>query len=81
MPENKITVEYIKSVIKKEEYTTFGELTVCCLTLKNNFKIAGTSAPVDPNNFDIDIGKKIAYEKAFSRIWELEGYLLKDKLN
>ena len=56
-------------------------LTFCILTLENGFTVTGESACVSPENFDAEIGKKIAYDNAREKIWLLEGYLLKEKLN
>ncbi len=56
-------------------------LTFCILTLENGFTVTGESACASPENFDAEIGKKIAYENARENIWQLEGYLLKDKLH
>lgn len=55
-------------------------LTFCVLILKNGFTVTGESACASPENFDPEIGKKIAYENARNKIWMLEGYLLKEKL-
>lgn len=55
-------------------------LTFCILTLENGFTVTGESACASPENFDAEIGKKIAYENARNKIWQLEGYLLKEKL-
>ena len=56
-------------------------LTFCILTLENGFTVTGESACASPENFDAEIGKKIAYDNARNKIWLLEGYLLKEKLN
>lgn len=56
-------------------------LTFCVITLKNGFTVTGESACASPENFDPEIGKKIAYDNAREKIWLLEGYLLKEKLN
>ena len=56
-------------------------LTFCVLILKNGFKVVGQSDCASPENFDAEIGKKIAYENAREKIWMLEGYLLKEKLH
>lgn len=56
-------------------------LTFCILTLENGFTVTGESACASPENFDPEIGKKIAYDNAREKIWLLEGYLLKEKLN
>lgn len=56
-------------------------LTLCVLVLKNGFTVTGESACVSPENFDPEIGRKIAYENARNKIWALEGYSLKKKLS
>ena len=61
-------------------HPTLGCLTICVLVLKNGFTVTGESACASPENFDAEIGKKIAYENARNKIWQLEGYLLKEKL-
>ena len=56
-------------------------LTFCVLVLKNGFTVTGESACASPENFDAEIGKKIAKSNAVNKIWMLEGYLLKQKLS
>ena len=58
--------------------TTF---TVCLLTLQNGYNVSGESAAASPENFDAEIGRKVARENARDKIWQLEGYLLKQKLS
>lgn len=55
-------------------------LTVCCLTLPNGFCVTGESAAASPENFDREIGERIALENAKHKVWALEGYLLKQSL-
>ena len=55
-------------------------LTFCILTLENGFTVTGESACASPENFDPFIGKEIALKNAREKIWQLEGYLLKEKL-
>jgi hypothetical protein len=74
---NKITEEYLKELIDKKLFVRFFDKTVvCCIKLKNGFEVIGSSACVDPKNFKIEIGEKVAFENAVSKLWELEGYLL-----
>lgn len=54
-------------------------LTICVLVLKNGFTVVGTSACVSPENFDEQVGRDIAREKAVDQIWPLMGYALKEK--
>ena len=56
-------------------------LTFCVLTLENGFTVTGESACASPENFNAEIGRKIARENAVNKIWMLEGYLLKQKLS
>lgn len=56
-------------------------LTFCVLVLRNGFTVTGESACASPENFDPEIGCKIARENAVNKIWMLEGYLLKQKLS
>lgn len=78
----RITPEHLDSVIADEAYYVFpgSQLTVCCLTLRNGFTVTGESACASPENFDAEIGRKIARCNARDKIWALEGYLLKQSL-
>ena len=55
-------------------------LTFCVLVLKNGFTVTGESACASPENFDAEIGRKIARENAVNKIWPLMGYELKTRL-
>ncbi|MGP9420083.1 Gp49 family protein [Ewingella sp. AOP9-I1-14] len=55
-------------------------LTFCVLVLRNGFTVTGESACASPENFDAEIGRKIARENAVQKIWALEGYRLKQVL-
>ena len=80
--ENKVTLESIINKIVGEMYLVLpdGRTTVCMLTMKNGYTIKGMSACVDASNFDMNIGRKIAFEDAIRQIWPLEGYLLAERL-
>lgn len=56
-------------------------LTFCVLVLRNGFTVTGESACASPENFDAEIGRKIARTNAVSKIWPLMGYELKSKLS
>lgn len=55
-------------------------LTFCVLVLKNGFTVTGESACASPENFDAEIGRKIARQNAVQKIWPLMGYELKERL-
>ena len=55
-------------------------LTFCVLVLKNGFTVTGESACASPENFDAEIGRKVARQNAVQKIWPLMGYELRSKL-
>jgi hypothetical protein len=55
-------------------------LTFCALVLKNGFTVTGESACASPENFDAQLGRKIARQHAVNKVWQLEGYLLRQRL-
>ena len=55
-------------------------LTFCVLVLRNGFTVTGESACASPENFDAEIGRKIARANAVAKIWPLMGYELRTKL-
>lgn len=79
----RLTPTLIDAAIAGEDYHVFPGtmLTVCCLTLQNGFTVIGESACASPANFDAELGRKIARNKARDKIWALEGYLLKQRLH
>ena len=56
-------------------------LTFCVLTTRNGFTVTGESACASPENFDADIGRKIARQNAVAKVWPLMGYALKNQLS
>lgn len=57
-----------------------GLLTFCVLVLRNGFTVTGESACASPENFNAEIGRRIARENAISKVWPLLGFRLRDKL-
>lgn len=55
-------------------------LTFCVLTLRNGFTVTGESACASPENFDAELGRKIARQNAVAKVWPLLGFRLRDKL-
>ena len=80
---HRLTPEKIEACIIGEDYHLFPgtTTTVCCLRLENRYTAIGESACVSPENFDEELGRKIARENAKQKIWALEGYLLRQKLH
>ena len=46
-----------------------GLLTFCVLVLRNGFTVTGESACASPENFDAELGRKIARQNAVEKIW------------
>jgi len=55
-------------------------LTFCVLVLRNGFTSVGTSACASPENFDAEIGRKIARQKALEDVWKVMGYELRSRI-
>lgn len=56
-------------------------ITFCVLVLRNGFTVTGESACASPDNFDAEIGRKIARQNAVAKVWPLMGYELKQRLH
>ena len=91
----RVTPDHIDATVSWEQTFTAGDalralgypshqafdlLTICVLKLVNDFTVIGESACASPENFDRELGAKIARQNAVNKIWPLEGYLLKSKL-
>lgn len=63
-----------------ENLGPLSRLTFCVLVLRNGFTVTGESACASPENFDDEIGRKIARANAVQKIWPLMGYELRSKL-
>jgi hypothetical protein len=65
----------------EEDLAALDLLTFCVLVLKNGFTVTGESACASPENFDAEIGRKIARQNAVDKVWPLMGYALKQRLH
>lgn len=86
---NIVSVHYInagEAAARAERRMWVGErsgadlLTFCIIVLKNGFVVTGESACAAPENYNKEIGERLAYQQAFNKIWMLMGYELKTKL-
>ena len=63
------------------EWANLDQVTFCVLILANGTKIIGVNeGPVSRENFDPEIGRRYARNKAIDQIWPLLGFRLRDKL-
>lgn len=79
----RITGEDIDNLIVAEQFHVFKDtaITVCCLTLANGYGVIGDSACAARQDFDEDIQRRIAHAEARAKIWQLEGYRLRQRIN
>lgn len=74
-----VTEQAITESIQESQYYHFPDTTctVCCLTLRNGYTVIGNSACINPEDFDLDLGRKYAYEDALRKVWDLLAFQLK----
>lgn len=75
----KITQEMINRMMERAETkitTVFGKCTVVAMQFENGFVLVGSSACVDPANYDVKLGTEIAKKQIEDKLWMLEGYAL-----
>lgn len=79
----RVTPSRLEDVIVSEQYHVFpnSTFTACLLLLENGYTVLGESACASPENYDAAIGRKIARDNAKNKIWQLEGYLLRQSLH
>lgn len=62
-------------------YPLLAQITICVLVLRNGYTVVGINqGPVSPENFDAEMGRKLARQKAVDQVWVLMGYELKSEL-
>lgn len=67
---------HIAEVIYEDREVGGHRVITCHFKMDNGFVVWGknSSTSIDPANFDEELGKKMAYDKTFSQLWELEAY-------
>lgn len=83
--QTKLTPEYIDSLMEAGtvlEERQMGQCThVLNFRLPNGFEILTSAACVDPSNYSSEIGRKICLDRVRNKVWEVEGYLLQQRLH
>lgn len=80
---NYLTEKDINDVITNIEYNCVPNthITICVLTLINGAKVLGKNyGSIDPDRNNEVMGKEYAFKEAVEKVWELEGYLLRQRL-
>lgn len=79
-PAERVTKEYMESRIADRQFSRLGEtVTHCRIVLDNGYSVSGESACVNVENYNQQIGEKIAFDNAFRQLWPLFGFLLAEK--
>lgn len=56
-------------------------LTIFIAVMDNGFVVIGKSAPASPENFNAELGAKLAREDAIRQLWPLMGFALRERLH
>lgn len=90
----RITPDHVKDIVAGAYITTadkafagcpvmpgMEQLTICVLMLKNGTKVVGLNhGAIDPAQHSAARGEADAYEDAINKVYELEGYLARQRL-
>jgi hypothetical protein len=80
---NRVTLEQIKGLLdnaETQEAVFWEKEVVVSYKLASGFTVLGRGACVDPANFNIEIGRQVARKQVEDQLWQLEGYLLQNRL-
>jgi len=80
---NTVTEEDIEAIMNGAKVvvdTVFNKCTIVSVQLPNGFVITESSACVDPENYDEEMGVEICMNRIINKVWELEGYRLQCEL-
>ena len=80
---NRVALDDMEAKVASVEFynpANIPHMTVAVLVMKNGYAVLGKSAPADPDNYDEEHGRRLAREDAMRKIWPLEGYALRERL-
>lgn len=84
MSDNRVTSEQIEALLNQaetQEHTFWEKELVVSYRLPSGFTVTGRGACIDPANFDLEVGRRVAREDAANQLWQLEGYLKQNELH
>lgn len=64
-----------------QETIYFGKCLVIVYKLKNGFCLVGVGACVDPESFNLEVGRQVAEGQVIDELFKLEGYLLQNRMH
>jgi hypothetical protein len=71
----------LREVLEPEHIKPLRALTICLVVMTNGFTVLGKSAPASPENFNVELGRKLAYEDALRQVWPLMAFALRERLS
>ncbi|MGJ7605468.1 Gp49 family protein [Variovorax sp. LT1R20] len=83
-PKDRLTPADIDGTIVDRRFHKLPDtsITICELTLRNGAKVLGHNyGSIDPTKQDWAQGEAAAFALAREKVWELEGYLLRERLH
>lgn len=75
-----VTLQQVQGSIATTDYINRGTLTLAICVMQNGFTVVGQSAAASPENYNEDIGQRLALKDAERQIWPLLGYQLRELL-
>lgn len=80
MTQYRLSKDKLDDAIRNISYHKFSDTgTLCVLTLQNGYTVTGESGCIDPTIFNENIGKQIAYDNAYDKLWAILGYNVKQQ--
>lgn len=70
-----------RKLVNTEDLGALERLSICILVLHNGWTVIGKSAPASAENFNAELGKRLAYEDCIRQLWPLMGFALREKLH
>ena len=77
---NRVQLDELLQDSTTEEVIFHGKELVISFRLPCGFTVAGRSAVVNAERFDLNIGRLLCYEDAIRQLWLLEGYRVQWKM-
>jgi len=73
--QSKVTLNDILDRVKDVKYVVLDDTTttICIVTMQNGYTVLGSSACVDPKQFNKALGEQYSYADAIDKVWPLNG--------
>ena len=83
MTTHKIPPEHIDAIFENSKFEDFksenSPCTVVIMTMPNGYALVESSGCIDPEEYNHELGVSLCKEALRRRVWQLEGYLGKQK--